>query len=104
MGSLKLDSEIDEISEYFSDKEHTIFLGRGLYYPIAVEGSLKLKEISYIHAEAYPSGELKHGPLALVDKNMPIVAVVPNDHLLDKTLSNLQRSPCSWWQAYIICG
>jgi len=91
MGSLKLDSEIDEISEYFSDKEHTLFLGRGLYYPIAVEGSLKLKEISYIHAEAYPSGELKHGPLALVDKNMPIVAIVPNDHLLDKTLSNLQE-------------
>ena len=91
MGSLKLDAEIDEISEYFSDKEHTLFLGRGLYYPIAVEGSLKLKEISYIHAEAYPSGELKHGPLALVDKNMPIVAVVPNDHLLDKTLSNLQE-------------
>lgn len=91
MGALKLDSEIDEISEYFSDKEHTIFLGRGLYYPIAIEGALKLKEISYIHAEAYPSGELKHGPLALVDKNMPIVAVVPNDDLLDKTLSNLQE-------------
>ncbi|QLE78890.1 glutamine--fructose-6-phosphate transaminase (isomerizing) [Francisella sp. Scap27] len=91
MGSLKLDSEIDEISEYFTDKEHTLFLGRGLYYPIAVEGSLKLKEISYIHAEAYPSGELKHGPLALVDKSMPIVAVVPNDNLLDKTLSNLQE-------------
>jgi glucosamine--fructose-6-phosphate aminotransferase (isomerizing) len=91
MGSLKLDSEIDEISEYFSDKEHTLFLGRGLYYPIAIEGSLKLKEISYIHAEAYPSGELKHGPLALVDRNMPIVAIVPNDDLLDKTLSNLQE-------------
>lgn len=91
MGSLKLDPEIDSISEYFTDKEHTLFLGRGLYYPIAVEGSLKLKEISYIHAEAYPSGELKHGPLALVDKNMPIVAVVPNDDLLDKTLSNLQE-------------
>ncbi|AIT09231.1 glucosamine--fructose-6-phosphate aminotransferase [Candidatus Francisella endociliophora] len=91
MGALKLDPEIDEISEYFSDKEHTIFLGRGLYYPIAIEGALKLKEISYIHAEAYPSGELKHGPLALVDKNMPIIAVVPNDDLLDKTLSNLQE-------------
>lgn len=91
MGALKLDGEIDQISEYFSDKEHTIFLGRGLYYPIAIEGALKLKEISYIHAEAYPSGELKHGPLALVDKNMPIVAVVPNDDLLDKTLSNLQE-------------
>ncbi|AJI74669.1 glutamine-fructose-6-phosphate transaminase [Francisella philomiragia subsp. philomiragia ATCC 25015] len=91
MGALKLDPEIDEISEYFSDKEHTIFLGRGLYYPIAIEGALKLKEISYIHAEAYPSGELKHGPLALVDKHMPIVAMVPNDDLLDKTLSNLQE-------------
>ncbi len=91
MGALKRYAEIDEISEYFSDKEHTLFLGRGLYYPIAVEGSLKLKEISYIHSEAYPSGELKHGPLALVDKNMPIVALVPNDHLLDKTLSNLQE-------------
>lgn len=91
MGALKLDPEIDEISEYFSDKEHTIFLGRGLYFSIAVEGALKLKEISYIHTEAYPSGELKHGPLALVDKNMPIVAVVPNDELLDKTLSNLQE-------------
>lgn len=91
MRALKLDGEIDQISEYFSDKEHTIFLGRGLYYPIAIEGALKLKEISYIHAEAYPSGELKHGPLALVDKNMPIVAVVPNDDLLDKTLSNLQE-------------
>lgn len=91
MGALKLDAEIDQISEYFSDKKHTIFLGRGLYYPIAIEGALKLKEISYIHAEAYPSGELKHGPLALVDKNMPIVAVVPNDELLDKTLSNLQE-------------
>ncbi|KEI34730.1 glutamine--fructose-6-phosphate transaminase (isomerizing) [Allofrancisella frigidaquae] len=91
LGALKLDAEIDGISEYFSDKEHTIFLGRGLYFPIAIEGALKLKEISYIHAEAYPSGELKHGPLALVDKNMPIVAVVPNDELLDKTLSNLQE-------------
>lgn len=91
LGALKLDAEIDAISEYFSDKEHTIFLGRGLQFPIAVEGALKLKEISYIHAEAYPSGELKHGPLALVDKNMPIVAVVPNDELLDKTLSNLQE-------------
>ena len=91
MGALKLEAEIDQISEYFSDKKHAIFLGRGLYYPIAIEGALKLKEISYIHAEAYPSGELKHGPLALVDKNMPIVAVVPNDELLDKTLSNLQE-------------
>jgi glucosamine--fructose-6-phosphate aminotransferase (isomerizing) len=91
LGALNLDKEIDDVSEYFSDKEHTLFLGRGLYFPIAVEGSLKLKEISYIHAEAYPSGELKHGPLALVDKNMPIVSIVPNDSLIDKTLSNLQE-------------
>ena len=91
LGALKLDSEISDISEYFTDKQHTLFLGRGAYFPIAIEGALKLKEISYIHAEAYPSGELKHGPLALVDKNMPVVAVVPNDNLLDKTLSNLQE-------------
>ena len=91
LNALKLDKEIENISEYFSDKEHTIFLGRGQQYPISIEGALKLKEISYIHAEAYPSGELKHGPLALVDKNMPIVAIVPNDDLLDKNLSNLQE-------------
>jgi len=79
------------LAELFADKQHTLFLGRGLEYPIALEGALKLKEISYIHAEAYPAGELKHGPLALVDKNMPVVAVAPNDEMLEKLKSNLQE-------------
>ena len=75
----------------FSEKNHALFLGRGIQYPIAMEGALKLKEISYIHAEAYPAGELKHGPLALVDKDMPIIAVAPSDNLLEKLKSNLQE-------------
>ncbi len=72
-------------------RQHALFLGRGAQYPVALEGSLKLKEISYIHAEAYPAGELKHGPLALVDEDMPVVAVAPNGPLLDKLKSNLQE-------------
>ena len=75
----------------FAGKQHALFLGRGMHYPIALEGALKLKEISYIHAEAYPAGELKHGPLALVDGDMPVVAVAPNDALLEKLKSNLQE-------------
>jgi glucosamine--fructose-6-phosphate aminotransferase (isomerizing) len=75
----------------FANKSHTLFLGRGLQFPIALEGALKLKEISYIHAEAYPAGELKHGPLALVDKKMPVVVVAPNDGLLEKLKSNIQE-------------
>jgi glutamine---fructose-6-phosphate transaminase (isomerizing) len=78
-------------AEEFTRKEHALFLGRGVHYPIALEGALKLKEISYIHAEAYPAGELKHGPLALVTADMPVVAVAPNDALLDKLKSNLQE-------------
>lgn len=89
--ALGLNDSIKQMAESFSDKVHSLFLGRGPFYPIAMEGALKLKEISYIHAEAYPAGELKHGPLALVDENMPIVCVLPNDHLLDKVLSNLQE-------------
>lgn len=89
--ALKLDGEIATIAEQFADKEHALFLGRGAHYPIALEGALKLKEISYIHAEAYPAGELKHGPLALVDANMPVVAVAPNDQLLEKLKSNIQE-------------
>ncbi len=89
--TLKLNPLIARMAENFVDKEHTLFLGRGALYPVALEGALKLKEISYIHAEAYPAGELKHGPLALVDKNMPVVAVVPNDELLEKLKSNLQE-------------
>jgi glucosamine--fructose-6-phosphate aminotransferase (isomerizing) len=89
--ALKLDTQIRHIAEQFADKQHALFLGRGQHYPIAMEGALKLKEISYIHAEAYPAGELKHGPLALVDANMPVVAVAPNDQLLEKLKSNIQE-------------
>lgn len=91
MAVLKLEPEIAKLAKQFADKHHALFLGRGLHYPIALEGALKLKEISYIHAEAYPAGELKHGPLALVDKDMPVVAVAPNDTLLEKLKSNLQE-------------
>ncbi len=88
--ALDLDEKIQKLSEEFADKHHALFLGRGTQYPIALEGALKLKEISYIHAEAYPAGELKHGPLALVDNEMPVIAVAPNDNLLDKLKSNLE--------------
>ncbi len=88
---LALNDQIKELAEDFADKQHALFLGRGLHYPIAMEGALKLKEISYIHAEAYPAGELKHGPLALVDDNMPIVAVAPQNDMLEKLKSNLQE-------------
>lgn len=88
---LALDADIEKVFESFADKNHSLFLGRGIMYPIAMEGALKLKEISYIHAEAYPAGELKHGPLALVDDNMPVVAVAPNDELLEKLKSNLEE-------------
>ena len=89
--ALELDGAIRELSEAFIPKHHALFLGRGIQYPIAMEGALKLKEISYIHAEAYPAGELKHGPLALVDNDMPVVAVAPNDELLEKLKSNLEE-------------
>jgi len=89
--AMKLDSDIEHLAEKFADKNHTLFLGRGAQYPIAMEGALKLKEISYIHAEAYPAGELKHGPLALVDAEMPVVAVAPNNQLHDKLKSNLEE-------------
>jgi len=88
---LALDDEIRHTSELFADKHHALFLGRGVQYPVAMEGALKLKEISYIHAEAYPAGELKHGPLAMVDGDMPIVAVAPNNDLLEKLKSNLEE-------------
>jgi glucosamine--fructose-6-phosphate aminotransferase (isomerizing) len=88
---LELSDAIKGMAEAFSDKIHALFLGRGPFYPIALEGALKLKEISYIHAEAYPAGELKHGPLALVDASMPVVCALPNDPLLEKVLSNLQE-------------
>tara|TARA_R110002126_G_scaffold1051_2_gene6451 strand:+ start:30878 stop:32695 length:1818 start_codon:yes stop_codon:yes gene_type:complete len=89
--ALTMDKEIAALTPLFVNKAHALFLGRGSQYPIALEGALKLKEISYIHAEAYPAGELKHGPLALVDENMPVVAVAPNDKLLEKVKSNLHE-------------
>lgn len=88
---LTLDSAIETLAEHFVDKQHALFLGRGVQNPVAMEGALKLKEISYIHAEAYAAGELKHGPLALVDENMPVIAVAPDDELLEKLKSNLQE-------------
>jgi glucosamine--fructose-6-phosphate aminotransferase (isomerizing) len=88
---IKREEDIRSLANHFILKHHALFLGRGIYYPIAMEGALKLKEISYIHAEAYPAGELKHGPLALVDADMPVVAVAPNDDLLEKLRSNLEE-------------
>ena len=88
---LQLDDEISVLAEQFAEKEHSLFLGRGSHYPIAMEGALKLKEISYIHAEAYPAGELKHGPLALIDVDMPVIVVAPNNSLLEKLKSNMQE-------------
>jgi glutamine---fructose-6-phosphate transaminase (isomerizing) len=89
--ALTLEPEIALLAERFVGKHHALFLGRGVHYPVAVEGALKLKEISYIHAEAYPAGELKHGPLALVDEDMPVIAVAPNNQLLEKLKSNLEE-------------
>jgi len=88
---LAMDAEIERIAEQFVEKHHTLFLGRGALYPVAMEGALKLKEISYIHAEAYPAGELKHGPLALVDNDMPVIVVAPKNDLIDKLKSNMQE-------------
>jgi glucosamine--fructose-6-phosphate aminotransferase (isomerizing) len=98
---LELDSKIKAIAEDFIDKKDALFLGRGEHYPIAMEGALKLKEISYIHAEAYPAGELKHGPLALVDADMPVVVVTPNDELLEKLHSNMQEVKARGGKLYI---
>ena len=100
-GLMKLEGRIETIAEDFVDKQHALFLGRGEHYPIAMEGALKLKEISYIHAEAYPAGELKHGPLALVDADMPVVVVAPNDELLEKLHSNMQEVKARGGQLYV---
>jgi glucosamine--fructose-6-phosphate aminotransferase (isomerizing) len=89
--ALNLEPQIITWADRFAPKQHALFLGRGVHYPIALEGALKLKEISYIHAEAYPAGELKHGPLALVDEAMPVVVIAPNDSLLEKVKSNIQE-------------
>jgi glutamine---fructose-6-phosphate transaminase (isomerizing) len=98
---LSLEPRIEEIAEDFVDKQHALFLGRGEHFPIAMEGALKLKEISYIHAEAYPAGELKHGPLALVDAEMPVVVVAPNDELLSKLHSNMQEVKARGGKLYV---
>ena len=99
--TLALDNQIAKLAKVFSDKEHALFLGRGSHFPIAREGALKLKEISYIHAEAYPAGELKHGPLAIVDENMPVVAVAPNNVVLEKLKSNLEEVKARGGKLYI---
>ncbi len=96
-----LEPEIIAMAKHFADKNNALFLGRGAHYPIAMEGALKLKEISYIHAEAYAAGELKHGPLALIDENMPVVAVAPNDELLEKLKSNLQEVSARGGKLYV---
>jgi glucosamine--fructose-6-phosphate aminotransferase (isomerizing) len=98
---LELEPHIAKLAKQFAGKHHALFLGRGLHYPIALEGALKLKEISYIHAEAYPAGELKHGPLALVDKDMPVISVAPNDALLEKLKSNLQEVRARGGELYV---
>ena len=98
---MKLEPLIIKMAEAFDQKEHALFLGRGIHYPIAMEGALKLKEISYIHAEAYPAGELKHGPLALIDSEMPVIAVAPNDDLLEKVKSNLQEVKARGGELYV---
>jgi glucosamine--fructose-6-phosphate aminotransferase (isomerizing) len=98
---LDMEPQIAKLAEQFASKHHALFLGRGLHYPIALEGALKLKEISYIHAEAYPAGELKHGPLALVDNDMPVISVAPNDALLEKLKSNLQEVRARGGQLYV---
>jgi glucosamine--fructose-6-phosphate aminotransferase (isomerizing) len=99
--TLKLEASIQALAETFAHKQHALFLGRGALYAIAMEGALKLKEISYIHAEAYAAAELKHGPLALVDEDMPVVAVAPNNELLEKLKSNLQEVRARGGQLFV---
>jgi len=100
--ALNLEPQIKAWAKKFSQKSNALFLGRGLHYPIALEGALKLKEVSYIHAEAYPAGELKHGPLALVDKDLPVVVIAPNDKLLEKVKSNMQEVKARGGELFVI--
>jgi glucosamine--fructose-6-phosphate aminotransferase (isomerizing) len=99
--TLVLDPVMQKLAERFADKHHALFLGRGVLHPVAMEGALKLKEISYIHAEAYPAGELKHGPLALVDADMPVITVAPNNDLLEKLKSNLMEVRARGGELYV---
>jgi glucosamine--fructose-6-phosphate aminotransferase (isomerizing) len=103
-GALRTEPKIRKWAEKFAACEHALFLGRGVHYPIAMEGALKLKEISYIHAEAYAAGELKHGPLALVDRHMPVIAIAPKDALLDKLKSNLQEVRARGGELYVLAN
>src|SRR4029078_11488548 len=89
--TLKASSSIDKVAERFYARTDFLYLGRGINYPIALEGALKLKEISYIHAEGYPAGEMKHGPIALIDENMPVVALAPRDHVFETMIGNMQE-------------
>jgi glucosamine--fructose-6-phosphate aminotransferase (isomerizing) len=100
--ALEMNDLVRLLAEDFAEKHHALFLGRGPMWPIAMEGALKLKEISYIHAEAYPAGELKHGPLALVDHDMPVVAVAPNNRLLKKLISNIEEVRARGGEMFVI--
>src|SRR4029079_5263510 len=99
---LNVESQIERWAQVIVRHDHALFLGRGIHYPIAMEGALKLKEISYVHAEAYAAGELKHGPLALVDKNMPVIAIAPKDALFEKLKSNLQEVRARGGELYVL--
>lgn len=99
--ALAFDKDIEQLAEDFAEKHHALFLGRGEFYPIAIEAALKLKEISYIHAEAYAAGELKHGPLALIDADMPVIVVAPNNDLLEKLKSNIEEVRARGGQLYV---
>ena len=99
---LSVEPQVRGWARRFQAKQHALFLGRGVHFPIAMEGALKLKEISYIHAEAYAAGELKHGPLALVDSDMPVVTVAPNDQLLEKLKSNMQEVRARGGELYVV--
>ena len=99
--ALNLKEEIIKIAPEIASKENALFLGRGIFYPISKEGALKLKEISYIHAEAYPAGELKHGPLALIDENMPVIALAPESEIVEKLVSNLEEVKARGGMLYV---
>jgi glucosamine--fructose-6-phosphate aminotransferase (isomerizing) len=101
---IAMDGAVEQLAQRFAEKHHSLFLGRGTLYPVAMEGALKLKEISYIHAEAYPAGELKHGPLALVDKDMPVVTVAPRNDMLDKLKANLQEVSARGGELFVFAG
>ena len=100
--ALNLEPQLASWAQSFANKPSALFLGRGIHYPIALEGALKLKELTYIHAEAYPAGELKHGPLALVDENMPVVVISPNDGLLDKVKANMQEVSARGGELFVL--